>query len=339
MSRFLRACKTTSWADLKERGEDRTMLAGIMLLGCAALAATEPGGEATIAGTVRNASAKNAPLARAEVMLRVRSGGEFVPYARTTADGQGRFEFRGLPAGDDRLYLPGANRDGVHFPGPRVRFAPGQRRLTVELEVHDSVSAPNPLVIQRQEVTIRSTPGAVEVAETLVVDNPGPACFVGLAAAEDEDPITLQLAVPSKFDRATFQKEFFGRRFSVHGGKLVTSVPWPPGTRELTLTYQVPNQDRHYRWERPLDLPCAALRVCVKTDNPGEVSSSLALAASESGEVVFQSSGPLPAGHAVHVEIGKLPVPAMAYARWLALGVLFAAVAGGSAVAFGRRRG
>jgi hypothetical protein len=73
---------------------------------------------------------------------------------------------------------------------------------------------------------------------------------------------------------------------------------------------------------------------------PQEISCNLPRAAEESSAaVVFASAGqPLPAGHVLHVALGRLPVPLMAYARPLAALILGGLIAGTSLVMFRRRR-
>ena len=63
----------------------------------------------------------------------------------------------------------------------------------------------------------------------MLIDNPSAACYVGQAAGEGAEPVTLRLAIPAGFERVTFTSEFFGRRFSLVGGKLVTGVSLAAG--------------------------------------------------------------------------------------------------------------
>lgn len=74
---------------------------------------------------------------------------------------------------------------------------------------------------------------------------------------------------------------------------------------------------------------------------PEQVSCNLGPAASERrGEEVieFESAGQaLSAGHLVRLEMGRLPVPWMAYGRWLAPVALVGLIAGTTVVVMGRR--
>ncbi len=284
----------------------------------------------TIQGTVVNASQSQRRQPNAEVILRVRQDGQFVPLAQTNADHAGHFEFTGLPVGSDYLYLPGANHADIHYPGARVQLTAAQPSAATTIKVYESIQHPNPLVIRRHEVVIQAVPGALRVTESLLVDNPTPTTYVGRSMSESDEPVTLALAIPMDFDRATFHEEFYGRRFSVAGDRLVTHIPWTPGRRELKFTYTIPNQERHRVWQRPLDLPCDSMRVQITHDRPEEVTCNLgSMTALESGERVYEAAhAPLPAGYVVRVELGQLPQPWTAYGRWVALAALGTLIVG-----------
>ena len=217
----------------------------------------------SIAGVVVNASRDNAPVAGAEVALRVRVDGQFVVAAETKTNTQGRFVFDALPADPAYVYLAGANFQTVHYPGRRVQLSGRQQRAHVDIAVHDAVESPSPLVVRDHQITITGEADALRVTEALVIDNPGKTTYVGLPKGESKRAATLRLSIPSDFVRATFDEEFFGRNFVIIDGKLVTDVPWTPGQRTVSLTYILPNSQKVRTWERPLDLPTDVLRVNV----------------------------------------------------------------------------
>lgn len=295
-----------------------------MLLLTVSVLATNPlAGDGVIEGAVVRALDQT-PVSGAEVVLRAKVDGQLLPVAETTADAQGRFRFEHLPADGAYVYLPGANRDGIHYPGPSVRLSSLRRRAQVSLAVHDAVTFPNPLVVRRHEIVFCPQPDALEVTESMLIDNPSPACYVGQSAGEDAEPVTLQLAIPANFERITFASEFFGRRFSLIDGKLLTGIPWPPGQRELTFSYLLPNSQRHYEWQRPLDLPSEGVRVLVRSDSPQQVACNLNRAPrQEDGVIAFEAhERTLSAGYVLRVELGHLPISAMTYAPWGALALL-----------------
>ncbi len=307
-----------------------------LLLACSILGQL-PEGTGTIAGTVVNRTTGKDVPCQATVVLFVWADGQFVPIRETESDARGEFRFDTLPVGDSYRYRAGANRHEIHYPGARIVLDAANSSARVRLAVHDAVAGPNPLVLRNYEITLAPEPGALRVTESMTIDNPSNTCYVGKAARQGEEPVTLALSIPADFERATFQEEFFGRRFAVAGDKVVTSIPWPPGRRDLKFTYVLRNAQAHRVWQRPLDLPCNDLRLRVRTDKPDDVACDLDAASGDrAGELLFRAEG-LPAGHVLQVGLGNLPVPWMTYARWTAAGLLVCLVAAG-AVAL-RRRG
>ncbi len=273
----------------------------------------------SISGTVVNASRGGASLGGAEVALRVEVQGQLVLAAETTTDEQGRFAFKDIPANPTYVYLPGANWQTVHYPGPRIRLDDHQPDARVEIAVHDAVESPSPLVVASHEIVIEPQPGSLRVTESLVIDNPGSTTYIGRPAENSSRAATLRLSIPPGFDRTTFHQEFFGRRFTLIDDQLVTDVPWTPGTRKLSVTYVMSNSQKRRTWERPLDLPTKHVRVVVRSDKPAEVSCSLPQASShDSSEVAFAADD-LSTEKRLWVEFGQLPLPLFAHARWVAM--------------------
>ena len=81
------------------------------------------------------------------------------------------------------------------------------------------------------------------------------------------------------------------------------------------------------------------MRVRVRTSEPGDVRCDLPwLPAERDGEILFESDGTLlPAGHVLRVELGRLPLGWMDYARSAAVLGLIGLVAGTSWLLVRRR--
>jgi hypothetical protein len=291
-----------------------------------------------ISGTAVNGSAGDVPVAGAEVVLRASQDGAFVPVAVGTTDDVGRFSFKDLSVDQGLMYLPGVNHVGIHYPGPRVRLTPDQSTAHVRLIAYDTVSSPSPLISRRHVIGVKSGEGYLEVTETVVVENPSLATFVG-QALNDRPPVTLRVSLPDGIEKVTFDREFHGRNFQLHDGKLFTELPWPPGSRELKFLYRVPVEQRFGVLARVLDLPTEQVVVEVTTNKSDAVACNLSRAAAHSGQQVsFEQRGnTLPAGHQIVLQLGAVPLRFETYARWLAVAVLVALVAGSAWAARGWR--
>lgn len=307
---------------------------------CVALLAQEGAGTGRIGGQVVNATRRDSAEAGVEVLLQVLVDGTFEVIGRAATSPEGRFLFEGIPLDEPRVYLAGASRDGILYPGPRVTLGAGRSEARVRIQVHESITGPSPLVIRDHVVEIEPEPGAVRVTEALRIENPGTTTFVGQARPDGSDPVTLELRIPPGFERVTFQKEFFGRQFAMRDGHLVTGIPWTPGTRELAFTYVVPVEESSARlWERPLDLPCDHVRIVVRGQGTEALTCSLGAPRREpDGAIVFESTGSIAvaAGPAITLDRPAGWSLSRAQVRWAVLGGLALAIVA-SLLTLGRR--
>lgn len=288
-----------------------------------------------IEGTVVNGSRGRVPMPGVEVILRAGEAGALAPVAKTISDGNGNFVFESVPAQTDFVYVPGANHQSIHYPGTPISKDAYTRFV---VEVFDTVTSPSPLVADRHELDIRVKSGVLEIEETILVNNPTMTTYVG--AAEDDGGITtLSLFIPDGTERVTFASEFHGRRFQVGDKRLVTAIPWTPGKRELKFSYSLPVESGRKRLERKLDLPCSTVTVRVHGDIDGDIDCNLAALSDGPADThTFTSSGSLlPAGFAITVQLGELPVPWIVKARWAALAVLAVLIVGTTVVLRSRK--
>ena len=301
------------------------------ILLCAALAAVPAAALAgTIQGTVVNTSTGTPTPCQVAVIVQVQVKGQFVPLRDVISDKQGCFRVDRLPVGDGIVYQAGATRHGIFYPGPRIRLTGLQPIASTKLTVCDAVAGPSPLVLKKMDVAIRPEIGLLKVTESLLLENPSHTCYVGEVAHNGAEPVTLELSISPDFLRTTFDQEFFGRRFTMVNNKLVTSVPWPPGERELRYTYVLRNTQEVSQWKRPLDLPCSNVTICVEGKSPNEVRCEM-LRRTMAGAttVAFASAGQeLPVGRILLVELGRLPLPWMTYGKWAAVAIMLGLIAG-----------
>ncbi len=306
---------------------------------CLALAASIVHG-GTIQGTVVNTSSGEPVLCQTEVVLQMQINGQFIPFRDVTSDAEGRYLFKNIPEGKDNLYLVGANRHGIFYPGPRIRLVDPKPNAYAELSVCDAVTKPNPLVLKKMDVTMRPELGMLKVTEALLIENPTRATYVGEAAIAGAEPITLALSIPPDFQRMTFEKEFFGRRFVVFENRVVTGIPWTPGQREVRYTYVLRNTQEAITWRRPMDLPCSDVTVRIVGKSPDEVRCGLlSRLPDDTKGVIYTSAGQtIPADRMLRVDLGRMPLPWMTYSKWAAVAILLAIMAATSWLHFARRR-
>lgn len=290
----------------------------------------------TIQGVVVNGTKSDEPLEGVEVLLRAGTDGELTPVAETKTDRYGKFLFSQVPPDPTLVYLPGANRCGVHYPGQRVHLDPSNRIANVTIVAFDAVTAPCPLIAKRHDIDIVVEQRVLQVTERLLIANPTRMTYVGQSLGYGP-AVTLQLSIPKNFDRVTFDKEFYGRRFLVVDHRPVTEIPWLPGEQELTFTYRVPLVESAGQFRRVLDVPSSDVRVHVHGEDKRLVSCNLPQSDAADGQLVFATADEqLARDFTIELQIASLPFPWMQYARWGS--VVLLAVLVGATVAIARLR-
>jgi hypothetical protein len=282
---------------------------------------SQPSAKGAITGVVVNGTQSDRPIANAEVRLRAGANGVLEPFRATATDSNGRFEFRDLPLDTSVVYLPGAIRDGVHYPGQRVNLTSRNRVADVRIVAFDAIHDDSPLVAERHEIDVSAGEQMLEVRESLTIANRSRATYVG-QPDEEQSTVTLQLSIPPNFDRVTFDREFYGRRFRIVDHRVVTDVPWQPGDYELKFSYRVPLEDSAGLYRRSIDLPTSHFSIRVRTNDVGNVWCNVASARQQGNQITFVADKQLPAGYTLELQIGQAPFPWLLVARWVSLGLL-----------------
>jgi hypothetical protein len=281
----------------------------------------------TIRGVVLNGSRDGEPITNAEVHLRAGVNGVFESVDKINTDAFGRFSFEYVPLDSKIVYLPGANRHGVHYPGQRVRLNAANKVAEVRITAYEAVRSVSPLTAGRHGIDIDVGNRVLEVTETLLISNRSRQTYVG-EIHDNDGPVTLRLSISPNFDRVTFGSEFFGRRFRIINHQLVTDMPWPPGERELKFTYRVPIEESGGQFHRRLDLPTTNLTIQTRGQDK-QVICNVSSAEVVDGHTMFAAKDrELPIGHTIKLQIGDLPIPWMLYGRWASIAVLAILVLG-----------
>jgi hypothetical protein len=320
------------------KSQEDEMHALIVLSVCLAIDGMEPLG--VITGVAVNGTAGGVPLAGCQIVLRASQNGSFEPIAETTTDSNGRFSFTDLPLDEKVIYLPGANRHDVHYPGARVRLHPNRQTANVNLTAFDAIESPCPLVMRRHDIEIRPGTEFIAVAETLVIDNRTLTAYVG-QATDDRPAVTLRLSLPDTLEQITFEREFHGRNFQLQEKMLSTDIPWRPGTQELKFMYRLPTDPKHPLFLRQLELPTDHVVIRVVTSDTSRPACNIPrINGNDQNTATYEyrdSEHPLPPGYTIELRLGEMPLGFADYARSTATLLLCALILGTVMFTYRRR--
>lgn len=218
-----------------------------------------PVGEGTIRGRVVHANRPDAAAGLPVVLYALSSGGDAGLRAGTT-DAAGMFIFEGVDAAPATVYLVGSKVGDIPF-GTRVRFEPGSREATVELQVSDPSADTS--VLRTGEVRLFVDRGcdSLRVNELHELRNPTDrVLFVPPAERAGRVPL-LRASLPE--GAADLQSPVGGieDNLTLEAGVMDYWGPLHPGTQIVELSYSLPESDGPIRFERRIVHPTELFRV------------------------------------------------------------------------------
>jgi hypothetical protein len=213
-------------------------------------------GTGTIEGMVVN-RATGRPAEGVRVRLAAGGGGAGQVTRDRITDDRGRFEFRRLPTGADRLYAIDARHDGGLFAGGVVRLPANTGKPPVvdtRLSVWPTTTDPASIVVARDMLFVVPNDDGVGVVESVRVNNVSDHAYIGRSAegtwgglgrTAEQTPgasPSLAFALPAGADLSgvrIIDATIDIPRIRASELGFVTTVAIPPGVTSVTFTYPV----------------------------------------------------------------------------------------------------
>jgi hypothetical protein len=173
-------------------------------LAIAVLASPAPAEAATggvITGVVTNGTT-NEPQSGVEVRLlggTRTDDGSFEQEVATTAatDDEGRFEFRGLAAGEERVYTLDFHYQGGDFPGGAVSIPEGDDVIEVTQKVFNTTNDPRAIVIQNDSMFLLRGRNGVNIVHSFKIVNVSREAYIGRGAGMQDGGSNQNQPVPT----------------------------------------------------------------------------------------------------------------------------------------------
>jgi hypothetical protein len=225
------------------------MCAGVLasVIGGAPARAADTG---TIEGVVVN---RTTGEPASGVGVRLAGGGDEGPRVERTAvtSSAGRFRFRGLPTGAERLYALDAQHDGGLFAGGVIRLPANTSEPPVvdtRMSVWDTTTDPSSIVLARDMLFVVPNTDSVGVVESVRINNVSHKAYIGRGAEQENGGGRMaEEAAPSLAFSLPAGADLSGVRIidatidipRIRASELgfVTTVAIPPGVTAVTFTY------------------------------------------------------------------------------------------------------
>lgn len=204
----------------------------------------------TVRGRVVNETTGEAEPGVRVVLSGGTAGSSEADTVEQTTDGRGRYEFTGLPTGDDRFYAIDAFYQGGMFSGGALTLPSDTSEEPVvesSLRVWDTSTDPSALTISRDGIFLTTNDeGGMGVVESVSITNAGETAYIGRGGGdEDAEPGTVPsvgFALPGQADNRSVSivdadidvPALVGTEY----GFAITAA-LPPGQTRFTFSYSV----------------------------------------------------------------------------------------------------
>ncbi len=201
------------------------------------------------------------PLARALVVAHRIGRAAQGPIDSQPADGGGRFRFRVARPDTTAMYVVSTRYRGIGYFSTPVPATDPAAADTLTLAVYDTSSSGAPLQIGVRHVVISApgTDGARDVLDIVQVQNLGPTTRV----QKDSASATWRMRLPAGVQSfQVAQSDVPESAVARDGDTVLVRAPFPPGGKQVVLTYVVPASER--RLAVPIDQPAARLEMLIE---------------------------------------------------------------------------
>lgn len=239
----------------------------------AAVAAASPAlaaGEGVLTGQIVNKTAGGSQIGALQVSLVTYVNGKATDGSQnTTADAQGRFEFRGLGTDSGTTYAARTTFQSANYTSTPVALTSANASQAVTLAVYDATTSDEKIQISTGHTVVYPVDGALEILDVWSVQNVGDKTFIGMPQSSGNTTVkfTLPAGAMSPTAGDGIDLTFVGR-------DAFSSSPVPPGSMDFNYSYLVPFAGSEANISRTLDYATADYHLLVQ-DTGAKVSSSV----------------------------------------------------------------
>jgi len=233
------------------------------------LAATAGAAEVgTITGRVINESTEKPQRGVTVFLSSGTEDGSNQETRRTTTDAGGRYEFDGLPTGEDRFYALDARFRGGTFAGRAISIPSDTTAppvIDTTLRVWETTTDPASVVVRRDDLFVISTSGGAAVIESVTIANLSDLAYIGRGRAmsgEDTSGASVGFALPEGARNVRIADSDIDIPALVElDSGVAATVAFPPGETRVTFSYEIPGSGASVDLSRPALYPTLELSI------------------------------------------------------------------------------
>jgi hypothetical protein len=182
----------------------------------------------------------------------------------TLTDSTGAFRFEGLATGNDYLYTVSVNYAGVDYWSDSVQVQSDSPLAALQLPVYETTTDASAVkvVLDHLAVQVNKDGQTIEVLNYVKLHNGSDRTLVAEGVnTTTTHPAALRLPLPEGATNIAPVDGFSQENLSLTDDGLADSTPFPPGDREVVVSYDLPYSEASYLLERAVMYPTDKLAV------------------------------------------------------------------------------
>jgi hypothetical protein len=194
----------------------------------------------------------------------------------TLTDATGAFRFEGLSTGSDYVYSITANYASVDYWSDGVQLTTDKPVASLELPVYETTTNAGgvQVVLDHLAIQVNKDAQTIQVLNYVKLHNGGDRTLVAEGVnTTTAQPAALQFPLPKEASNITPMEGLTQENLSLTDGGLADNTPFPPGDREVVISYDLPYSAASYVLERNIMYPTDKLAILmpagsVQIDSP-----------------------------------------------------------------------
>jgi len=188
----------------------------------------------------------------------------------TVTDATGAFRFEGLPTGSDYLYTATVNYAAVDYQSDSLQIMSDNPVVSLQLPVYETTTDASAIkvVLDHLAVQVNKDAQTIQVLNYVKLHNGDDRTLVAQGVnTMTSHPAALNLPLPKDASNIAPIEGLTQENLSLTDGGLADSTPFPPGDREVVLSYDLPYSSASYLVERSVLYPTDKLAVLMPIGN------------------------------------------------------------------------
>jgi len=214
-------------------------------------------------GYVFNGSQDSSRIANAKVKFLVYKGHNLIDDSShvVKTNRSGKFTLSNLKIDTTLIYYPRTSFHDIVYYGTGIRLSKNDPVRQTDIVVYDSTTDKSHISIQMDHIFIEENENAITVREILLLQNTGTKTYTGSPLTEGGHFHVLEFPLPENFENVQILTPQAQGSMIVEGNMLIDTGLFPPGMRQLSFQYDIPNPGKSWHFSRPISFPTGSINI------------------------------------------------------------------------------